>query len=117
MDIVEARKVCQYGRQSLGNCLLGKLNLSHVERTNPCYFVSRVDDSRSTTLCPHQNNINEIWRRRHRTHFLEVVYGHGGSQLLLSFKFLLALSIGSRIYSFYPSKNEYSICTLKSLTR
>jgi hypothetical protein len=37
-----------------------------------------MDDGRSTTLSSHKNDINEIWRRRHRTHFLEVVDGHVG---------------------------------------
>ena len=37
-----------------------------------------MDDGWSTTLSSHKNNINEIWRRRHRTHFLEVVDGHVG---------------------------------------
>jgi hypothetical protein len=48
-----------------------------LEGANTSNLVARVDDGGSTTLGPHQDNINEIRCRWHRTHLLEVVDGHG----------------------------------------
>jgi hypothetical protein len=48
-----------------------------LEGANPRNLVARVDDGGSTTLGPHQDNINEIRCRWHRTHLFEVVDGHG----------------------------------------
>mmetsp|Transcript_25357 Transcript_25357/g.59748 ORF Transcript_25357/g.59748 Transcript_25357/m.59748 type:complete len:390 (+) Transcript_25357:1345-2514(+) len=81
MDVVEPRKVGQDGCQSLGNCLLSKFDLPHVEGTDSGNLVPGVDNSWGTTLRSHENNVDQVRRRRHRTHFLKVVDGHGGCLL------------------------------------
>lgn len=50
-----------------------------LEGTNTGNLVSRMDDGWGTTLGPHQDNIDEVGRRRHRTHLFEVVDRHDES--------------------------------------
>lgn len=48
-----------------------------LETTDSSDFVPRVDDGWGFPLGSHQNDIDEIWCRRHRTHLFEVVDRHG----------------------------------------
>ena len=69
---------------TFGDCLLRELNLADVERTNARDFVPRMYNCRRATLRPHEDNVDEFRRRRHRLHLLEVVDRHGVGFLRIS---------------------------------
>ncbi len=94
------------------------LNAIHLlETTDSCDFVTRVDNGWGFSLSSHEDNVDEIWRRRHRTHLLKVVDRHGQSCFLLSVdKPSFCCSIFVAMYSgvsenrlFYLNKNEIKV--------
>ena len=73
----EAGEVVEHGREPLGDRLLGKLDLAHVEGPDAGDLVARMDDRGGAALGPGQDNVDEVVRRRDRGHLLEVVGRHG----------------------------------------
>ena len=59
----------------LSTALPNRMNL--LKSSDSGDFIPWVNDCRCFTLGPHKNNIDEIRRRWHRTHFLKVVDRHG----------------------------------------
>jgi hypothetical protein len=102
VDVVQAREIREHLAQSLRNRLLGKFDLSHtarkvyndevskgviyiygqkmdlnlLERANTSDLVARMNDGRSPSLRPHEDDINELRARRDRLHRFEVVDRH-----------------------------------------
>ena len=71
------KKVIRYTNQ-INVITLSSLRIFYLlETTDSSDFVPRVDDGRGFPLGSHQNDIDEIWSRRHRTHLFEVVDRHG----------------------------------------
>jgi hypothetical protein len=52
--------------------------LDLLERANTGDLIARMNNRRSPSLRPHEDDINELRGRRHRLHRFEVVDRHGG---------------------------------------
>lgn len=77
VDVVQPRKVRENLSQPFLDGLLRELDLAHVKGTDALDFVSRVDDRGSLALGAHEDDVDQIGRRGHRGHLLEIVDGHG----------------------------------------
>mmetsp|Transcript_26169 Transcript_26169/g.55211 ORF Transcript_26169/g.55211 Transcript_26169/m.55211 type:complete len:235 (+) Transcript_26169:1681-2385(+) len=76
MDVGQAGKVGEHGREAVGDGLLGEFDFAHVKVANPRNLVSGMDHRRRPSLRPRQDDVHEIVRAWHGCHFFKVVDRH-----------------------------------------
>jgi hypothetical protein len=50
-----------------------------LEGSNAVNLIAWMNNSWGFPLCPHENNVDKLCRRRHGVHLLEVVDWHGNN--------------------------------------
>ena len=121
MDVVQFRKLGQYGGQFVVERLLRELNLFGVKLSNSRYLHVLVDDGRRFALRLGENNVDKVLGGRHHRNLLEVVVSHlqdtHGLKLFGDERATVSVEIATCMYRFFFVSFQIMRCNLPRAER